>query len=65
MIYDGKGAAVLPEEVDEVPLAEDADYVACAFFGDENAVGAAGEELDCVRELGGLWECDERCFLCQ
>lgn len=46
MVDDGKGAAVFPEEVHEVPLTEYADNVVCAFFGDEDAVGAASEELD-------------------
>lgn len=65
MIYDGEGAAVLPEEVHEIPLAEDADNVACAFLGDEDAVGAAGEELDCGGEFGGFWQGNKWCFLGQ
>lgn len=58
MIDDGKGAAVLPKEVDEVPLAEDADNIVCAFFGYEDAVGTAGEELNGRRQFRGLRESD-------
>lgn len=59
MIDDRKGAAVLPQEVDQIPLAEDTNHIVCSLLGDQNAMCSSSEELDGRRQVRGFWKHDK------
>lgn len=47
-IKDWKISAILPQELDQPKLAEDADNIIGAFLNNDNAMDPASKDLDCM-----------------
>jgi hypothetical protein len=63
LVHRWEALPVFPEELDQLQLGEHSNNVCGAFFGDQDSVYAAPKDLHSFRQVGCVWEGDQRLLL--